>query len=222
MTSSSAAELELDPDQAASRTRRRSSSNGSTSPDRPSSYVLIRGKDYEKYAAGLAGLVTPIHREEGLKRNELVLLRVHAAGLRRRRRLANGPPASRRGGPDRGRMAGTRSCQMPLHMTQMADGQMPGTSWADPPIPIGHLRSAGLQPRGIRLSPPATVRAATRPSLGATRIAPLRLRCRYPRIVRPSLLLQITRLFPTAMTVKFDRRNSLPENVKRVQGRCVG
>ncbi len=50
-------------------------------PNRASDYVLIRTKDYEKYAAGLAGLVTPIHREEGLKRNELVLLHVEPSAV---------------------------------------------------------------------------------------------------------------------------------------------
>ncbi|MDR3633619.1 MAG: glycosyltransferase family 39 protein [Isosphaeraceae bacterium] len=49
-------------------------------PDRASSYVLIRAKDYEKYAAGLAPYVTPILCEEGMQRNELVLLRVNPPG----------------------------------------------------------------------------------------------------------------------------------------------
>lgn len=48
-------------------------------PDRASSYVLIRAKDYEKYAGGLGPYVTPVHREQGMQRNELVLLQVAPA-----------------------------------------------------------------------------------------------------------------------------------------------
>jgi hypothetical protein len=48
------------------------------SPDRTTPYVLIRNKVYDQFAPALAGLVTPLYDESrrGLKRNELVLLRV--------------------------------------------------------------------------------------------------------------------------------------------------
>jgi 4-amino-4-deoxy-L-arabinose transferase-like glycosyltransferase len=52
--------------------------------DRPSSYVLIRKRFYDPFAPSLEGLVTPLHAEQGLARNELVLLRVDA-----RRRFAS-------------------------------------------------------------------------------------------------------------------------------------
>ena len=45
-------------------------------PDRGSQYVLIRNRVYDLFAADLVGLATPVFREQGLKRNELVLLRV--------------------------------------------------------------------------------------------------------------------------------------------------
>jgi hypothetical protein len=44
--------------------------------DRPSSYVLLRTKEYDLFARDLADLTTLVHREHGLYRNELVLLRV--------------------------------------------------------------------------------------------------------------------------------------------------
>jgi 4-amino-4-deoxy-L-arabinose transferase-like glycosyltransferase len=44
--------------------------------ERASSYVLIRDLKYDRFAPALKGLVTEIHREHGLKRNELVLLKV--------------------------------------------------------------------------------------------------------------------------------------------------
>jgi 4-amino-4-deoxy-L-arabinose transferase-like glycosyltransferase len=47
-----------------------------TRPDRPSSYVLLRTKEYDLFARDLAGLTTLVHREHGLYRNELVLLHV--------------------------------------------------------------------------------------------------------------------------------------------------
>jgi 4-amino-4-deoxy-L-arabinose transferase-like glycosyltransferase len=47
-----------------------------TSPDRPSSYVLLRAKEYDLFARDLAGLTTLVHRERGLYRNALVLLQV--------------------------------------------------------------------------------------------------------------------------------------------------
>ena len=45
--------------------------------DRPSSYVLIRDVVYDRFAPALAGLAEPVHREHGLKRNALVLLRAN-------------------------------------------------------------------------------------------------------------------------------------------------
>ena len=51
-----------------------------TRPDRPSSYVLLRTKEYDLFARDLAGLATLVHREHGLYRNELVLLHVAPAG----------------------------------------------------------------------------------------------------------------------------------------------
>ena len=45
-------------------------------PDRGSSYVLLRNRDYDRFAPALAGLATPVFREQGLKRNGLVLLHV--------------------------------------------------------------------------------------------------------------------------------------------------
>jgi 4-amino-4-deoxy-L-arabinose transferase-like glycosyltransferase len=51
-----------------------------TRPDRPSSYVLLRTKEYDLFARDLAGLTTLVHREHGLYRNELVLLRVAPGG----------------------------------------------------------------------------------------------------------------------------------------------
>ena len=47
-------------------------------PDRGSQYVLIRNRVYDLFAADLVGLATPVFREEGLKRNELVLLRIES------------------------------------------------------------------------------------------------------------------------------------------------
>jgi hypothetical protein len=46
-------------------------------PVRPSSYVLIREDRFDRFAPALAGLAEPMHREHGLKRNELVLLRAN-------------------------------------------------------------------------------------------------------------------------------------------------
>jgi 4-amino-4-deoxy-L-arabinose transferase-like glycosyltransferase len=51
-----------------------------TRPDRPSSYVLLRTKEYDLFAHDLAGLTTLVHREHGLYRNELVLLHVAPGG----------------------------------------------------------------------------------------------------------------------------------------------
>jgi hypothetical protein len=45
-------------------------------PDSP--YVLIRAKIYDRFADEIADLVEPVYRETGVKRNELVLLRVRA------------------------------------------------------------------------------------------------------------------------------------------------
>lgn len=50
-----------------------------TSPQRTSPYVLIRKKLYDSFAPALAGLATPILIEQGLTRNELVLLQATAA-----------------------------------------------------------------------------------------------------------------------------------------------
>jgi 4-amino-4-deoxy-L-arabinose transferase-like glycosyltransferase len=49
-------------------------------PDRPASYVLVRTKEYDLFARDLEGLATLVHREQGLNRNELVLLHVNSAG----------------------------------------------------------------------------------------------------------------------------------------------
>lgn len=51
-------------------------------PDRASPYVLIRSRVYDQFAPDLEGLVTPLYSESGrgLKRNELVLLRVADPG----------------------------------------------------------------------------------------------------------------------------------------------
>jgi len=58
--------------------------------DRPSSYVLIRNDRFDRFAPALAGLAEPVHREHGLKRNELVLLRATS----NRPGQADGPVAS--------------------------------------------------------------------------------------------------------------------------------
>jgi hypothetical protein len=62
-----------------------------TSPDRTSPYVLIRKKLYDSFAPSLAGLATPLYTEQGLARNELVLLRATAAPA-----LAKQPGEARR------------------------------------------------------------------------------------------------------------------------------
>jgi uncharacterized membrane protein len=62
-----------------------------TSPDRTSPYVLIRKKLYESFAPSLAGLATPLYTEQGLARNELVLLRATTPSA-----LANQPGEARR------------------------------------------------------------------------------------------------------------------------------
>jgi hypothetical protein len=49
-------------------------------PKRPSSYVLIRKKLYEPIAPALAGRAAPVLREQGLSRNELILLRANPPG----------------------------------------------------------------------------------------------------------------------------------------------
>jgi 4-amino-4-deoxy-L-arabinose transferase-like glycosyltransferase len=63
-----------------------------TLPGRPSSYVLLRTKEYDLFAHDLTGLATLVHREHGLYRNELVLLRVPPAGPV----AAKTPPANER------------------------------------------------------------------------------------------------------------------------------
>lgn len=62
-----------------------------TSPDRTSPYVLIRKKLYDAFAPALAGLATPAFTEEGLVRNELVLLRATQAAS-----IATQPDEARR------------------------------------------------------------------------------------------------------------------------------
>ena len=47
-------------------------------PGRGASYVLIRDVKYDRFARALTGLATPVYREHGMKRNELVLLRVNS------------------------------------------------------------------------------------------------------------------------------------------------
>ena len=44
-------------------------------PERETSYILIRDRDYDLHAEALKGLVEPIHREQGVKRSGLVLMR---------------------------------------------------------------------------------------------------------------------------------------------------
>jgi len=41
--------------------------------------VLLKASVFDRLAADLGGLAVPIHREQGLKRNELVLLRAAGA-----------------------------------------------------------------------------------------------------------------------------------------------
>jgi hypothetical protein len=48
---------------------------------RDSQYVLIRTKLYDKFAADLSGIATPVHCERGMKRNDLSLLRVNSAAV---------------------------------------------------------------------------------------------------------------------------------------------
>lgn len=69
-----------------------------TRPDRPSSYVLVRAKEYDLFARDLAALATLVHREQGLSRNELILLHVDAA-----RPVAVGGAGADRPGDDRRR-----------------------------------------------------------------------------------------------------------------------
>jgi 4-amino-4-deoxy-L-arabinose transferase-like glycosyltransferase len=58
-------------------------------PDAAASYVLIRAALFDRYASDLAGRATPVLRETGLARNELVLL----LGLGRWPLAASGSPA---------------------------------------------------------------------------------------------------------------------------------
>lgn len=48
--------------------------------DRDAKYLLIRNRLYDQFAPDLVGLATPVYRETGLKRNELVLLRLEPKG----------------------------------------------------------------------------------------------------------------------------------------------
>ncbi len=44
-------------------------------PHPESEYVLIKAKDYDLFGPEVATLVIPLHREQGLKRNEIMLVR---------------------------------------------------------------------------------------------------------------------------------------------------
>lgn len=56
--------------------------------DRRSSFLLIRDRLYDRFAADLVGRATPIYREQGVKRNGLVLLQAQGP-----RALAASPPS---------------------------------------------------------------------------------------------------------------------------------
>jgi FtsH-binding integral membrane protein len=51
-----------------------------TGPDRDARYVLIRDQLYDLFAPALGGLATPIHRERGVSRHGVVLLRLAPPG----------------------------------------------------------------------------------------------------------------------------------------------
>ena len=63
-------------------------------PHPESDYLLIRARDYDLFAADLRPLTTVIHRESGLGRNELVLLRAPSPPT-------SGVIADKKGGVDR-------------------------------------------------------------------------------------------------------------------------
>ena len=48
--------------------------------DPASPYLLVRGKVYDRFASDVAHLVEPVYREQGVSRNEMVLLRAKGAG----------------------------------------------------------------------------------------------------------------------------------------------
>ena len=54
------------------------------------SYALIRGKIYDRFARDVADLVEPVYREQGVKRNEMVLLRAKSGAP-----VASAPRSSR-------------------------------------------------------------------------------------------------------------------------------
>ena len=56
--------------------------------DAPASFLLMRSNLFDRYARELAGRVTPVLRESGLGRKELVLLRVRGQRAPRRVRSA--------------------------------------------------------------------------------------------------------------------------------------
>jgi hypothetical protein len=58
--------------------------------------VLIRNKLYDLFAPDLAGLAAPVYRERGLKRNELVLLRITRPSPPIAARNGNDPPQRER------------------------------------------------------------------------------------------------------------------------------
>ena len=64
-------------------------------PIRASPYLLIRDSLYERFAGDLAGRVTPLFRETGMKRNELILLQV-VGRQRSRCGIATTPGPTRR------------------------------------------------------------------------------------------------------------------------------
>lgn len=70
-------QLELDPNKRLE-SEKKILLNWIASPERSSSYVLIRKALYEPFAPALEGLATPVHSEQGLVRHELVLLRVES------------------------------------------------------------------------------------------------------------------------------------------------
>jgi len=67
-------------------------------PDRASPYLLIHADKYDQLSPALTGLASPLHRERGLKRNALVLLR------------ATDPPLA--SAPPRGVGLTSGSCQL--------------------------------------------------------------------------------------------------------------
>jgi 4-amino-4-deoxy-L-arabinose transferase-like glycosyltransferase len=56
-------------------------------------YVLIKAKDFDLFGPEVAALVTPLHREQGLKRNELMLVRAPSPNAARQASIATGARA---------------------------------------------------------------------------------------------------------------------------------